>query len=176
MCDGFTGNMALKVLEGTVRTVLDGFREEVVKSQRGKVGALMIRPAARSLQPADPDTYGGAYLLGLKGLATIAHGNSSRRRSAARSSSARGASATQRDRGMARELSDSGRSAADGCDTVSIRVRRDLLLALQRTTRGGQNMAASREEILERGQRRCSSSSSKSMRAISPRPPPSRRT
>ena len=38
VCDGFTGNMALKVLEGTVRTVLDGFREEVVKSQRGKVG------------------------------------------------------------------------------------------------------------------------------------------
>ncbi len=80
VCDGFTGNMALKVLEGTIRTVLDGFREEVVKSQRGKVGALMIRPAALSLRSRlDPDTYGGAYLLGLKGLATIAHGNSSRR-------------------------------------------------------------------------------------------------
>jgi glycerol-3-phosphate acyltransferase PlsX len=59
--------------------VLDGFREEVVKSQRGKVGALMIRPAAHSLRRRlDPDTYGGAYLLGLKGLATIAHGNSAR--------------------------------------------------------------------------------------------------
>ena len=79
VCDGFTGNMALKVLEGTIRSVLDGFREEVVKSQRGKAGAFMIRPAAHALRRRlDPDTYGGAYLLGLKGLAVISHGNSSR--------------------------------------------------------------------------------------------------
>ena len=40
----------------------------------------MIRPAARRLRTRlDPDTYGGAYLLGLRGLAVIAHGNSSRR-------------------------------------------------------------------------------------------------
>ena len=79
VCDGFTGNMGLKVLEGTIRSVLDGFREEVVKSQRGKAGALMIRPAAHALRRRlDPDTYGGAYLLGLKGLAVISHGNSSR--------------------------------------------------------------------------------------------------
>ncbi|MCL4291229.1 MAG: phosphate acyltransferase PlsX [Thermoleophilia bacterium] len=80
VCDGFTGNMALKVLEGTIRTVLDEFREEMMKSRRGKVGGLMIRPAARGLrQRLDPDTYGGGYLLGLKGLAVVAHGNSSRR-------------------------------------------------------------------------------------------------
>ena len=79
VCDGFTGNMGLKVLEGTIRSVLDGFREEVVKSRRGKAGALMIRPAAHALRRRlDPDTYGGAYLLGLKGLAVISHGNSSR--------------------------------------------------------------------------------------------------
>ncbi|MCC6223401.1 MAG: phosphate acyltransferase PlsX [Thermoleophilia bacterium] len=80
VCDGFTGNMALKVLEGTIRTVLDEFREEMLKSRRGKVGGLMIRPAARGLRKRlDPDTYGGGYLLGLKGLAVVAHGNSSRR-------------------------------------------------------------------------------------------------
>jgi glycerol-3-phosphate acyltransferase PlsX len=80
VCDGFTGNMALKVLEGTIRTVLDEFREEIQRTRRGKLGGLMIRPAARGVRRRlDPDTYGGAYLLGLKGLAVIAHGNSSRR-------------------------------------------------------------------------------------------------
>jgi glycerol-3-phosphate acyltransferase PlsX len=79
VCDGFTGNMALKVLEGTIRTVLDGFREEMMRSGRGKLGGLMIRPAANALRRRlDPDTYGGGYLLGLKGLAVVAHGNSSR--------------------------------------------------------------------------------------------------
>jgi glycerol-3-phosphate acyltransferase PlsX len=78
VCDGFTGNMALKVLEGTIKTVLDELREEIQKSRRGKVGGLMIRPAARGLRRRlDPDTYGGGYLLGLKGLAVVAHGNSS---------------------------------------------------------------------------------------------------
>jgi glycerol-3-phosphate acyltransferase PlsX len=80
VCDGFTGNMALKVLEGTIRTVLDEFREEMMRSTRGKLGGLMIRPAANGLRRRlDPDTYGGGYLLGLKGLAVVAHGNSSRR-------------------------------------------------------------------------------------------------
>ena len=50
------------------------------QSLQGKVGGLLIRPAARRLRTRlDPDTHGGAYLLGLKGLAVIAHGNSSAR-------------------------------------------------------------------------------------------------
>jgi phosphate acyltransferase len=78
--DGFTGNVALKLLEGTIRVVLDALREEITASARGKLGGLLIRPAARRLRERlDPDTYGGAYLLGLRGLAVIAHGNSSRR-------------------------------------------------------------------------------------------------
>ena len=80
VCDGFTGNICLKLLEGTIRTVLEGMREEISSSARGKVGGLLIRPAARHLRDRlDPDTYGGAYLLGLRGLAVIAHGNSSSR-------------------------------------------------------------------------------------------------
>jgi phosphate acyltransferase len=80
VCDGFTGNVVLKLLEGTITTVLDALREEIVASRRGRVGGLLIRPAARHLRKRlDPDTYGGAYLLGLHGLAVIAHGNSSRR-------------------------------------------------------------------------------------------------
>ena len=80
VCDGFTGNVALKLLEGTIKTVLDALREEIVATPRGKLGGLLIRPAARRLRSTlDPETYGGAYLLGLRGLSVIAHGNSSRR-------------------------------------------------------------------------------------------------
>jgi glycerol-3-phosphate acyltransferase PlsX len=78
--DGFTGNMVLKLLEGTVRDLLDSLRAEIVATPRGKLGGLLIKPAARRLRTRfDPDTYGGAYLLGLRGLAVIAHGNSGRR-------------------------------------------------------------------------------------------------
>jgi glycerol-3-phosphate acyltransferase PlsX len=76
--DGFTGNVALKTMEGTIRTVIEGLRAEIRASTRGKVGGLLIRPAARGLRRRlDPETYGGAYLLGLRGIAVIAHGNSS---------------------------------------------------------------------------------------------------
>ncbi len=79
VCDGFTGNMALKLMEGTIKTLLDEFRKEIEESARGKLGGLLIRPAARGLRRRlDPDTYGGAYLLGLRGLVVIAHGSSSR--------------------------------------------------------------------------------------------------
>jgi glycerol-3-phosphate acyltransferase PlsX len=78
--DGFTGNIALKLLEGTIGTLLESIREEITATMRGQLGGLLIRPAARRLRSRlDPDTYGGAYLLGLRGLAVIAHGNSSRR-------------------------------------------------------------------------------------------------
>jgi glycerol-3-phosphate acyltransferase PlsX len=77
--DGFTGNVALKALEGTIRSVLEGFRSELEASARGRLGGLLVRPAARRLrQRLDPETYGGAYLLGLNGVVVIAHGSSSR--------------------------------------------------------------------------------------------------
>jgi glycerol-3-phosphate acyltransferase PlsX len=78
--DGFTGNVALKVTEGTIRELLEGLRQEITATFVGKLGGLLIRPAARRLRDRlDPDAYGGAYLLGLRGLAVIAHGNSSQR-------------------------------------------------------------------------------------------------
>jgi glycerol-3-phosphate acyltransferase PlsX len=80
VADGFTGNVTLKLLEGTIKSLLDAFREEITATTIGKVGGLLIRPAAQRLRERlDPDTYGGAYLLGLRGLVVIAHGNSSRR-------------------------------------------------------------------------------------------------
>jgi phosphate acyltransferase len=78
--DGFTGNVTLKVLEGAIRTILEGIREELAATPRGKLGGLLIRPAGRRLRARlDPDAYGGAHLLGLRGIVVIAHGNSSRR-------------------------------------------------------------------------------------------------
>jgi glycerol-3-phosphate acyltransferase PlsX len=78
--DGFTGNVALKTLEGTIRSVLGALRRDVEASARGRLGGLLIRPASRALRDRlDPETYGGGYLLGLRGLVVIAHGSSSRR-------------------------------------------------------------------------------------------------
>jgi len=80
VCDGFTGNVALKTLEGTIGSVIGALRREIAASRRARLGGLLIRPAARKLRERlDPDTYGGAYLLGLRGLVVIAHGSSSRR-------------------------------------------------------------------------------------------------
>ncbi len=77
--DGFTGNIALKALEGTIWSLLDGIQAELRSSTRGKLGGLLIRPAAQRLRRRlDPESYGGAYLLGLRGLVVIAHGSSSR--------------------------------------------------------------------------------------------------
>ena len=77
--DGFTGNVALKALEGTILTILGSLRSELGASARGKLGGLLIRPAAGRVRTRlDPEMYGGAYLLGLRGLVVIAHGSSSR--------------------------------------------------------------------------------------------------
>ena len=79
VCDGFTGNVVLKLIEGTIATLLEDLRTEIRSTPRGRLGGLLIRPAARRLRERlDPDTYGGAYLLGLQGLSVVAHGNSSR--------------------------------------------------------------------------------------------------
>lgn len=79
VADGFTGNVALKTLEGTIRSVLVALRAEIEATTLGKLGGLMIRPAVRELRARlDPETTGGGYLLGLRGIVVIAHGSSSR--------------------------------------------------------------------------------------------------
>jgi phosphate acyltransferase len=80
VCDGFTGNVALKTLEGTIRSVLSALRSEIETSVTAKIGGLLIRPAALKLRKRlDPETYGGGYLLGLRGVVVVSHGSSSRR-------------------------------------------------------------------------------------------------
>jgi len=79
VADGFTGNIALKLLEGTIRELLGELRDEISATAAGRLGGLLIRPASRRLRARlDPDTYGGAYLLGVRGVVVIAHGNSGR--------------------------------------------------------------------------------------------------
>jgi glycerol-3-phosphate acyltransferase PlsX len=76
--DGFAGNVLLKGLEGTAAMVIGEVRRAAMSSARAKLGGALLRPALRGVRERiDPDTYGGAYLLGLRGLVVIAHGNSS---------------------------------------------------------------------------------------------------
>jgi phosphate acyltransferase len=76
--DGFTGNVALKLLEGTAKTVVGAVRDAVRSTAISSMGGLLIRGAVGKLrQELDPNTTGGAILLGVRGIVVIAHGGSS---------------------------------------------------------------------------------------------------
>ncbi len=76
--DGFTGNVALKVLEATAVSFAAQLRAAVEARTLSKVGALLMRPAlALFKERLDPDTHGGAPLLGVDGVAIISHGGAS---------------------------------------------------------------------------------------------------
>lgn len=76
--DGFTGNVALKLLEGCSSFLFSRVREAANSSPRAKVGGLLLGPALKGVKAAlDPEEYGGTYLLGVRGLVVICHGNSS---------------------------------------------------------------------------------------------------
>ena len=78
VCDGFTGNVALKAMEGAARLALGGVRDALRSSRRARVGGLLARPALRRLERRlDPDAHGGAILLGLRRPVVVAHGASS---------------------------------------------------------------------------------------------------
>src|SRR5436190_3673907 len=75
--DGFTGNVTLKTLEGTARTVADAVREAARSGPRAAAGGFLLRPALGGLRDSmDPNSVGGAILLGLRGVAVVAHGSS----------------------------------------------------------------------------------------------------
>jgi glycerol-3-phosphate acyltransferase PlsX len=76
VADGFTGNVALKVMEGTSDVLLRAVRAAAVSSTRAKVGGLLLRPALRGLRDEiDPEAHGGAILLGLRRLGVVPHGS-----------------------------------------------------------------------------------------------------
>jgi glycerol-3-phosphate acyltransferase PlsX len=76
VADGFTGNVALKVMEGTSAALLGAVRGAATSSLRSKLGGLLLRPALRGLRSElDPEEQGGAVLLGLRRLAVVPHGS-----------------------------------------------------------------------------------------------------
>ncbi|MFP4081215.1 MAG: phosphate acyltransferase PlsX [Candidatus Aminicenantes bacterium] len=77
VCDGFTGNVALKVSEGVIETFFNMARHELMKNIFSKIGFfLMKRNLKRLYKRVDYSEYGGAHLLGLRGVCIIGHGRS----------------------------------------------------------------------------------------------------
>ncbi|MEQ1854816.1 MAG: phosphate--acyl-ACP acyltransferase, partial [Chthoniobacteraceae bacterium] len=78
VCDGFTGNVALKTSEGLVEVVEELLGEELASTYTMRLGSLLTRRALRRFRRrVDYSEYGGAPLLGVAGLAIVGHGRSS---------------------------------------------------------------------------------------------------
>jgi glycerol-3-phosphate acyltransferase PlsX len=76
VCDGFTGNIALKSIEGTARFVTDLLRRAFTSSIRSKFGFLVSRPATELLRHhLDPNNHNGAVFMGLNGVVVKSHGS-----------------------------------------------------------------------------------------------------
>ncbi len=75
VCDGFSGNIALKTAEGTARFVADLLKRAFRSSVRSKIGFLISKPATELLRDhLDPNNHNGAVFLGLNGLVLKSHG------------------------------------------------------------------------------------------------------
>jgi glycerol-3-phosphate acyltransferase PlsX len=73
--DGFTGNVALKAMEGAARLIADAMREEFTRTAARKLGYLAARPSLRALRMRiDPRRYNGATMVGLNGIVIKSHG------------------------------------------------------------------------------------------------------
>jgi glycerol-3-phosphate acyltransferase PlsX len=78
--DGLTGNIALKLMEGVSQTLLAAIRAAASSSPRAQLGGMLLRPALRAVRDEiDPESHGGAYLLGLRRLGVVPHGRFTRR-------------------------------------------------------------------------------------------------
>ena len=80
VADGFVGNVAIKMAEATADLIFTVMRDEVPRSLSGKLGGLLIRPGVRRIRGRmDWREFGGAPLLGIDGVAVVAHGRSDAR-------------------------------------------------------------------------------------------------
>jgi phosphate acyltransferase len=78
--DGFTGNITLKLMEGTSQAILRAIREAAMSSTRSKLGGALLAPSLKGLrEEIDPEGAGGAYLLGLRRLGVVPHGRFTRK-------------------------------------------------------------------------------------------------
>jgi len=76
VCDGFAGNIALKLIEGVASALMGGIKEGMYSNTRSKIGGLLVKPALKkTLSTYDTSKHGGAPMLGLKGLVVKVHGN-----------------------------------------------------------------------------------------------------
>ena len=76
VCEAFTGNVILKLFEGTSSMLLSEVKKTLMSSLRTKIGAALIKPALKkTLKGFDASQYGGAPMLGLKGLVVKTHGS-----------------------------------------------------------------------------------------------------
>ena len=77
VCEAFAGNIILKLYEGVGQTLISRVKKGMMSSLRSKIGALLVKPALKqTLKRFDTSQYGGAPLLGLKGLVVKTHGSS----------------------------------------------------------------------------------------------------
>jgi len=77
VCDGFVGNVTLKVTEGVASMIIKQFKDQLYSSLLAKIGAWIAKPALMKLRKkTDYNEYGGALLLGIKGTCVISHGSS----------------------------------------------------------------------------------------------------
>ncbi len=77
VCEAFVGNVILKMYEGVGATLIKKVKEGMMTSLRSKIGALLVKPALKNtLKAFDLEQYGGAPMLGLKGLVVKTHGSS----------------------------------------------------------------------------------------------------
>ena len=77
VCDAFTGNVIVKLYEGVASTLVGEIKKSLMQSLKTKIGALLIKSALKDmLKRFDASEYGGAPMLGLKGLVVKCHGNS----------------------------------------------------------------------------------------------------
>ena len=77
MTEAFVGNVVLKLYEGLGSTLISKIKGSMMSTLRSKMGALLVKPALKkTLKTFDASQYGGAPLLGLKGLVVKCHGNS----------------------------------------------------------------------------------------------------
>ncbi|WP_405321422.1 phosphate acyltransferase PlsX [Frisingicoccus sp.] len=77
VCEAFVGNVILKMYEGVAMTLVHKLKKEMMQSLRSKIGGLLVKPAMKSvMKDFDATEYGGAPLLGLKGLVVKSHGSS----------------------------------------------------------------------------------------------------
>ncbi len=77
VCEAFVGNVILKLYEGLAATLIGEIKKGMMSTLRSKIGALLVKPALKgTLKKLDSSKYGGAPMLGLKGLVVKSHGNS----------------------------------------------------------------------------------------------------